>query len=77
MTREYYKIIGHDGLRRDAESMGIVNVDNNALNKFREDRELRRKLKKMALENEEIRTLKKDMGEMKEMLALILSKMGN
>jgi len=77
MNREYYKIVGHDDLRRDAESMGIVNVDNNALNKFREDRNLRRRLKKMALENAEILELKKDMSEMKEMLALILSKMGN
>jgi len=75
--REYYKIVGHDDLRRDAESMGIVNVDNNALNKFREERKLRRTLKKMALENAEITELKKDMSEMKEMLALILSKMGN
>lgn len=75
--REYYKIVGHDELRRDAESMGIVNVDNNALNKFREERKLRRTLKKMALENAEIIELKKEMSEMKNMLALILSKMGN
>ncbi len=72
--RQYFRITGHEELRRDAESMGIVNVDRNALNKFREERELKRKLAQIAQEHDQ---LKNDVGEMKSMLALILSKMGN
>lgn len=73
MKREYYKIVGHDKLRRDAESLGIVNVDNEALNKFKEEREIKRKLSKMVAEHEEI---KDELGEIKGMLAQLLSKIG-
>jgi hypothetical protein len=81
MKRQYYRITGHDELRRDAESLGIVNVDAKALNKFKEEREFKRKLSQMITEHEEIKKLVAQYGEnvseMKTMLTLILSKMGN
>lgn len=69
--REYYKIKGHENLKRDIESMGIINVDNKALNNYKEDREFRRKLAKMVSEHEGI---KDDLSQIKQMLAQILSK---
>lgn len=73
MNRKYYKITGHDNLRRDAESMGIVNVDRESLNKHREEREFKRKLSQMVTEHIE---LKNELGNIKAMLAQLLGKMG-
>jgi hypothetical protein len=72
MDRRYFKIRGHDELRRDAESMGIVNVDTKALNKYKEEREFRRKLSRVVDEHE---GLKNDVGEMKAILAQILKEL--
>jgi hypothetical protein len=81
MTRQYFRITGHDELRRDTESLGIVNVDKQALNKFKEEREHKRKLSQIIAEHEELKNdvgeLKNDMGEIKSMLAQIFSKIVN
>ena len=71
MQRKYIRIVGHDDLRRDPESNGIVNTDNNALNKYREERELKRKLTKMVEEHE---ALKGDIDDIKKMLHQLLGK---
>jgi hypothetical protein len=66
--RQYLKIVGHDELRRDAESMGIVNTDREALHKYREEREFKRQLAKVVIEHEQI---KNELGEIKQLLLLL------
>lgn len=79
MERKHFKIIGHNELRRDAESLGIINVDREALNKYRAERDLKRKVAQMIDEHnyvkEEVSYVKRDVSEVKEMLALILQKL--
>jgi hypothetical protein len=66
--RQYLKIVGHEELRRDSESLGIVNTDREALNKYKEEREFRRQLAKVVVEHEQI---KNDLGEIKNLLLLL------
>ena len=60
---------GHDHLYRDEKTGAIVNDDNSSYNTYMQMKGKKRK------EREEIDNLKKDIGEMKEMLKLLVEKL--
>ena len=60
---------GHDHLYRDEKTGAIVNDDNSSYNKYMQMKGKKRK------EREEIDNMKKDIGEMKEMLKLLVEKL--
>ena len=68
---EYVKVKDNDDLVRDNENSAILNVDADALSKYKMRREQERK------RNEEINTLKKDVSEIKSLLLQMIDKEGN
>jgi hypothetical protein len=68
---EYVKVKDNDDLVRDKENSAILNVDADALSKYKMRREQERK------RNEEIDTLKKDVSEIKSLLLQMIDKEGN
>ena len=66
---EYMKVIENPDLVRTKDSSAILNTNLDALNKYREEREQRRKLNEIAQEYDQ---LKADVGEIKSMLTKIL-----
>ena len=68
---EYVKVKDNDDLVRDKENSAILNVDADALSKYKMRRDQERK------RNEEIDTLKKDVSEIKSLLLQMLDKEGN
>lgn len=68
---EYIKVKDHPNLVRDRKSNAILNVDNNALNKYKQERERLLKLKSVVEEQEK---LKNDVSEIKQMLTKLLEK---
>jgi|TARA_X000000368_G_scaffold161930_1_gene127625 SMC interacting uncharacterized protein involved in chromosome segregation len=60
---------GHDHLYRDEKTGAIVNDDNSSYNTYMQMKGKKRK------EREEIDNMKKDIGEMKEMLKLLVEKL--
>lgn len=68
---EYVKVKDNDDLVRDKENSAILNVDADALSKYKMRREQERK------RNEEINTLKKDVSEIKSLLLQMIDKEGN
>lgn len=68
---EYLKVIDHTELLRHANSKAIVSKDTEALNKYKEERELRIKLVQVANEHDEV---KKEVREIKSMLQTILER---
>tara|TARA_A100001201_G_scaffold127837_1_gene112692 strand:+ start:1047 stop:1256 length:210 start_codon:yes stop_codon:yes gene_type:complete len=60
---------GHTSLKRDNYSSAIINTDADSYNSYMSQRD--RKLK----ERQEIENLKKDVGEIKDMMKLILDKL--
>ena len=71
MMTEYLKVVDHSDLLRHADSKAIVNKDADALNKYKEERELRQKLVQVAREHDEV---KREVREMKSMLQTILER---
>lgn len=67
----YQKVVDAKHLYRDADSKAIVNRDQESLNKYREERDLRSKLVKVAREHDDI---KKEVAEIKTMLQAILER---
>jgi hypothetical protein len=65
----YMKVIENPDLVRTKDSSAILNTNLDALNKYREEREQRRKLNEIAQEYDQ---LKADVGEIKSMLTKIL-----
>jgi hypothetical protein len=65
------KVKDNDDLVRDKENSAILNVDADALSKYKMRREQERK------RNEEIDTLKKDVSEIKSLLLQMIDKEGN
>lgn len=57
---------------RDTSSNALLNVNNDALNSYKKDRENRLKVSKVIEEHEEI---KEDLNSIKETLKLILEKL--
>jgi hypothetical protein len=68
---EYVKVKDNDDLVRDKENSAILNVDADALSKYKMRRDQERK------RNEEIDTLKKDVSEIKSLLLQMIDKEGN
>lgn len=68
---EYIKVIDHTDLLRHSGSKAIVNKDIEALNKYKEERELRTKLVQVAREHDEV---KREVREIKSMLQTILER---
>jgi hypothetical protein len=72
MIKDYFKVRDHKDLIRLKDSKGIVNKNNESLNKYREEREQRFRLSKMVEEHEQ---LKSDVSDIKQMLSVILGKL--
>lgn len=67
----YIKVKDHPGLVRDAESKAILNTNDAALAKYREERD--RELKKLQAVDE-VQKLRNDVDEIKEMLKKLIEK---
>jgi hypothetical protein len=67
MTK-YYKVEGNDSLVRDASNKAIINTNVKEYENYVEKRNM------MAKQKQEIDSLKKDMSEIKEMLATLIGK---
>ena len=65
---EYYKVEGNDSLVRDVSSKAIINTNSKEYENYVEKRNM------MAKQKQEIDSLKKDMSEIKEMLATLIGK---
>lgn len=63
------KVIENPDLVRTKENSAIINTNLEALNKYKEEREQRRKLNEIAQDYDRLRA---DVGEMKSMLEKIL-----
>jgi len=68
---DYVKVKDNDDLVRDKNNSAILNVDMDALSKYKMRREQERK------RNEEIDELKKDVSEIKSLLLQMIDKEGN
>lgn len=68
---EYIKVKDHPNLVRDSKSNAILNVDNAALNKYKEERERLLKINSMVDEHEQ---MKNDISDIKSMLIKLMEK---
>jgi hypothetical protein len=68
---KYVKVKDNEDLVRDKNNSAILNVDADALSKYKMRREQERK------RNEEIDELKKDVSEIKSLLLQMIDKEGN
>jgi len=65
---QYLKVQGNDSLVRDTSSKAIINTNVKEYQNYVEKRNM------MAKQKQEIDSLKKDMSEIKEMLATLIGK---
>ena len=65
---DYYKVEGNDSFIRDSSSKAIINTNVKEYQNYVEKRNM------MAKQKQEIDSLKKDMSEIKEMLATLIGK---
>ena len=65
---DYYKVEGNDSLIRDGSSKAIINTNAKEYQNYVDKRNM------MAKQKQEIDSLKKDMSEIKEMLATLIGK---
>jgi hypothetical protein len=68
MQENYIKVKDHPNLVRDKRSNAILNIDNSAYNKYKQERDQKLQEKK------EYEQLKKDVSEIKDLLLKILEK---
>jgi len=68
---KYVKVKDNEDLVRDKNNSAILNIDADALSKYKMRREQERK------RNEEIEELKKDVSEIKSLLLQMIDKEGN
>lgn len=71
MKDSYIKVENKPGLVRDRNSKAILNSDAVALNKYKEEREQKKRFLSVIQEHE---NLKNDVSEIKEMLKTLLGK---
>jgi protein-tyrosine phosphatase len=69
--RKLVGIIGHENILREADSHGIINIDNDSLMKYKKEREIKLKMIKVIDEYDE---LKRDVEEIKSLLKKLLDK---
>jgi hypothetical protein len=67
----YLKVTDEPNLVRDTKSKAILNVNNDALNKYKQERERLVQMQKVILEHEEI---KKDISEIKQLLLQLMDR---
>lgn len=67
----YLKVTDEPNLVRDTKSKAILNVNNDALNKYKQEREKLVQMQKVILEHEEI---KKDISEIKQLLLQLMDR---
>ena len=65
---DYYKVEGNDSLIRDGSSKAVINTNVKEYQNYVDKRNM------MAKQKQEIDSLKKDMSEIKEMLATLIGK---
>jgi|APCry1669192010_1035390.scaffolds.fasta_scaffold35714_2 ABC-type dipeptide/oligopeptide/nickel transport system ATPase subunit len=68
---EYVKVIDHKNLRRQRNSKGVVNIDNEELNKYKVEREYKNKISIVVQEHDK---MKNDIEEIKNLLKELLGK---
>lgn len=71
MAENYLKVIDNKNLLRHASSRGIVNIDNDGLKKYREERDKMKRLNSLAEEQDK---LGQEINDIKTMLQQILQK---
>lgn len=70
--KKYLGIYENKNLIRDADSKGVINIDNESLNKYREERDYKLKLARVVSEHE---TMKSDIADIKGMLSELLERL--
>jgi hypothetical protein len=71
MAENYLKVIDNKKLLRHANSRGIVNIDNDELKKYREERDRAKKLNNIIEEQDKIN---QELNDIKSLLSQILNK---
>jgi hypothetical protein len=71
-TPEFLRVKDHTDLIRDSKNNAILTTDNSGLNKYKEERDFKLKLSKIAKEHE---TMKHDVVEIKELLKTLIGKL--
>ena len=69
--KKYLGVHDHKELIRDPDSKGLINIDNDALNKYKEEREFQIKLARVLSEHDQI---KSDISDIKELLLKLVGK---
>ena len=67
----YLKVTDEPNLVRDTKSNAILNVSNEALNKYKQDRERFLQMQKVISEHE---TIKQDIAEIKQLLLQLMDR---
>lgn len=71
-TPKFMKVKDHSDLIRDAKNSAILTTDYSGLNKYKEERDFKLKMAKVAKEHE---TMKNDVVEIKELLKTLIGKL--
>lgn len=71
-TPEFLKVKDHADLLRDGKNKAILTTDNRGLNKYKEERDFKLRMAKVAKEHE---TMKNDVVEIKELLKTLIGKL--
>jgi len=69
--KKYIKVLDHNELLRDVNSKGIINIDNTAMNSYKQEREFKLKLKKIVNDYDR---MKSDIEELKILIKKLLEK---
>ena len=74
----YYKVTDEPNLVRDSKSKAILNVNSEALNKYKREKEEKLKIKQAVdgyeILKEELQATKNDISEIKQMLMQLMEK---
>lgn len=68
---DYIKVLEHQDLIRDSNSKAVLTRDSESLNKYKQDRELNKKLIEVASNYE---NLKNDVADLKSMLQFLIER---
>lgn len=68
---DYIKVLEHQDLIRDSNSKAVLTRDSDSLNKYKQDRELNKKLIEVASNYE---NLKNDVADLKSMLQFLIER---
>lgn len=74
MSSQFYKIKDKDNLIKNIDNSAVLNVDNESLNKYRDEREKLMKLSNVVTDNER---LSREVAEVKQTLSEILDLLRN